>query len=975
MRSLQTYLLVNRRDRYRQHGQRTLQNRLSRLGLGLGAILGLVVVLISLLWVLAYADLTRDLPSPAALGALLDPPDGLLLQPTRLYDRSGQHLLMTLENPGVTRRIISINPNQPEHFPQDLITVTLATVDPNFWNHPGFNLFELTPSRLLSQSEPVTLAERLVTDLLLVNEAPGLRRNLRQDTLAAQLTARYGRSRILEWYLNNAYYGHLAYGAEAAAQLYFGKPASSLNLAEAVLLAGVALAPALNPLDAPEAARTQQRHLLNQLAGTGVFTAAQVKGTLNTPLVFRQADQTKLQKANGAAGFTSEVIKELSTSLGQERIERGGLVVTTTLDYDLQQQVACSVTFLLAQTREPDGQNALPDSNVCPAARLLPTQFLDQAGKPSDLAVSAVVLDPRDGQILALLGDRSAMGEAAFLVSHPTGSLLTPFIYLAGFTRGDGPASLVWDIPVSLPPMASNESNPDGKYHGPLRLRVALANDYLAPAAQLLAQIGPENVWGQAKPFGLNSLVGERLPYAGGALTPIEAAQAFGVFADQGILYNSYTVLRVDGAKIPSFEPSGLTPVQPTARPILSASLSYLMNQVLSDESARWPSLGYSNPLEIGRPAGAKLGQVAGGQSTWSVGYTPQRVVAVWVGSQQLQPIVSGTAGGNDNSSTALASVDPRLAASLWHAIIQYASQGLQAAGWETPTGISQVEVCDPSGLLATQACPNLVNEVFLSDNVPTNVDSLYRTFEINRETGRLATVFTPVDKVEEKTFLVAPPEARSWAEMTGLPVPPTLYDAIQAPVSLPDTHITSPGLFSTIHGQVTIRGTAAGSDFLSYQLQVGQGLNPKNWVQVGDQVSTLIIEAPLGVWDTQKQPDGLYAVRLLVVHKDQHVETAVIQVTLDNTPPVVSVVYPTQGQAIHYSADFSLVLKAQTSDAVGLDRLEWWVDGQKIGSLSQAPFNLLWEGQPGQHQLVIKAYDRAGNQAGSQPVTFDIVK
>jgi membrane carboxypeptidase/penicillin-binding protein PbpC len=393
------------------------------------------------------------------------------------------------------------------------------------------------------------------------------------------------------------------------------------------------------------------------------------------------------------------------------------------------------------------------------------------------------------------------------------------------------------------------------------------------------------------------------------------------------------------------------------------------MNQALSDESARWPSLGFSNPLEIGRPAAAKLGQTSEGQNTWSIGYTPQRVVAVWVGSRRLQP--DPQAGGSSTEPNA--TLDPRLAASLWHALIQYASQNLPVAGWDAPPGITQIQVCDPSGLLPVPACPNQVNEVFLSDNVPTESDNLYRTFEINRETGRQATVFTPVDKVEEKTYLVVPSEAYTWAQATGLPVPPSLYDAIQSPPTLVDTHITSPALFSTVRGQVAIRGTASGSDFTSFQIQVGQGINPQTWVQVGDQTLIPVDENALGIWNTQNQADGLYAVRLLVVHKDQHIETAVIQVTLDNTQPAVSAVFPIQGQTIRYTPDFSLVLKAQASDAVGLDHVEWWVDDQKIGSLSQAPFNLAWQGQPGRHHLVIKAFDRAGNQAITAPVNFDI--
>lgn len=968
MRSLHSYLLVNRRERARQHQQRTIQIRLGRIGLGLGASLSLLVFLAVLLGVLAYTDLTRDLPSPAAIPALLDPPNGLFLQPTRLYDRTGQHLLLTLGNAGISRRVVSIDPGQPGHIPQVVISVTLATTDPGFWNHPGFTLAELSPARLFTPAEPDTLAEHLVSDLLLNNEPKGVRRNLRQMLLAAQLTSQYGREQILAWYLNSAYYGHQAYGIDEASQLYLGKPASSLDLAEAALLAGVAEAPALNPLDAPDAAQAQQRRVLEQLSESGLFPADQVKQALDTPLKFRQASAADSSQSSFALAFTHVVIQELSSSLGQERVERGGLVVTTTLDYALQQQLACTAQFFLKRVENQSGQAVTPDTQACPAAGLLPTQYLDQSHEISDAAVSGAIVDPQNGEVLAYLGDQTTEGETATQETHPSGTLLTPFIYLAGFTRGDGPATLVWDIPSSLPSIASDEPNPDGKFHGPVRMRLALANDYLAPAAQLLAQIGPENVWAQAQSFGLPSMVGEPLPYSGGELTPLEAAQAYSVFASGGVLNTTHTVLHVEGEQTPSLQPGGLTPVRPGPRSILSAPLAYLMNQVLSDESARWPSLGLSNPLEIGRLVGAKLGQTVEGQSTWSVGYTPQRVVAIWVGSQKLQPEAAG-------SGSSQSPIDPRLAASFWHALIQYSSRDLPVTGWNMPPGVTQVTVCDPSGLLPTPACPNQVNEVFLSENVPNTADNLYQSFEVNRETGRLATVFTPVDKVEDRIYLVVPAEARDWAESTGLPVPPALYDAIQAPAPLPDVNMTSPALFSTVHGQVTIQGTAGGSDFSSYQLEIGQGINPKDWIMIGKRSTTPVNDGTLGAWDTRQQGDGLYAVRLMVVHQNQQVNTAVIQVTVDNTPPVVSILYPTRLQTLPYTSNFSLVLKAQASDAVGIDHVEWWVDGKEIGSLSQEPFNFPWQEKTGNHQLVVKAYDRAGNLAVSTPVPFVIAK
>ncbi len=233
MRPLKTYLVIKRRRQRASWRRISFKRQTRRVGWGLGAFFGLTIVGLVMAAVLAYANLTRDLPSLARLPALLDSPSGVLLQPTRIYDRSGQHLLLSLDNGQAgPRKYISIDPTVPNHIPQVLVQAILATADPDFWNHPGFLWSDLTSSQIS------TLAESLVSELLLADEPPSLARNLRVRILAAQITAVYGRQKILEWYLNSANFGHLAYGVEAASQLYLGKPASQLNLAEIRLIGG-----------------------------------------------------------------------------------------------------------------------------------------------------------------------------------------------------------------------------------------------------------------------------------------------------------------------------------------------------------------------------------------------------------------------------------------------------------------------------------------------------------------------------------------------------------------------------------------------------------------------------------------------------------------------------------------------------------------------------------------------------------------
>jgi hypothetical protein len=189
------------------------------------------------------------------------------------------------------------------------------------------------------------------------------------------------------------------------------------------------------------------------------------------------------------------------------------------------------------------------------------------------------------------------------------------------------------------------------------------------------------------------------------------------------------------------------------------------------------------------------------------------------------------------------------------------------------------INVCDPSGMLPTVDCPNVVNEVFLNGNEPVQADNMYRKYAINRETGLLATVFTLPQLIEERVYLVVPADARSWAESAGLEIPPSTYDVIQAPQVNSDVNITSPVLFAEVNRDVKIEGTASGADFVSYRVLVGQGLNPQEWIQIGEGDSPVIADL-LAEWNTDGL-SGLYAVQLQVIRSDQRVDSAVIQVTV----------------------------------------------------------------------------------------------
>ena len=830
-------ILRARRER-RLGRQKRNENRTRSAILSMGLVLSILLGSVIILGAFAYADVTRDLPSITILPRLLNPPDGLLLQPTRVYDRTGLQLLATFAPSELPRRYIPINEQNPQHIPPELISAVIAAADPQFEGHSGYSLEGITNP----ETHP-TLAQKLTANLLLYNEPPSLTRAIRERLLAAQITAEFGRTQIMEWYLNSANFGNYAFGIDAAAQLYFGKSVDELTLAESAILAAVSETPALNPLDAPLVATQRGREVLYVMNDLGLVPPDEATQALAETPVF---ETTPPSKPEVAPAFLNLLLAQVDSKIPRERIERGGVIVISTMDYDLQKQASCVTEIYSARLA------ALPEpNNECDAARLLPSLPPDVTF--ADSSASAIIIDPKTGQVLAMVGETNQGVETPLVSAHKPGSSLDAFVYLTGFTRGLSPATLIWDVPGD-----ESIQNFDGQYHGALRLRMALANDYQVPVDTLKSQMGIENIAKIASSFGVD--INENA-------SMLELASAYGVFGAQGVKFGQYvndnftpvTVLRVEGVDHGVMFDWSI----PESQTVVTPAMAYLMTDVLSDESARWETWGRQNALEIGRPAGVKSGQTVEGKDAWMIGYTPYYSVAAW----------TGVRGENDQ-------ITPRFPAVLWSALMQAASENKPADGWSTPQGITSMTVCDPSGMLPTRECPNLVTEIFLNGSEPTQGDNLFREFFVNRETGLLATVFTPPELIDKRVYMIVPDEARDWAQSVGIEVPPTNYDAIQAPPVNPYTNITAPQLFADVSGNVLILGTASGDDFQYYRIQVGKGLNPQEWIQLGEDNSSPVDGGLLAEWDTTGL-SGLYAVQLIVVRNDQKVDTAVIQVTV----------------------------------------------------------------------------------------------
>jgi len=459
-----------------------------------------------------------------------------------------------------------------------------------------------------------------------------------------------------------------------------------------------------------------------------------------------------------APHFVMYVRSLLEQELGLERLEQGGLNIYTTLDLDLNEKARDIVRYRLQHLADCNGR---PHS--CPP------------GGHNVRNAALVALDPQSGEILAMLGspdyfstriDGAVNGTTAL---RQPGSSIKPITYAAAFEQGLlTPATVVLDVRTSF---VTREGEPyvpynyDLQFHGPVRLREALASSYNVVAVKVLDAIGLPTMTGLARRLGITSFDSDRFGLAvtlgGGEVRLLELAAAYAAFANGGRLVRPSAILRVEDAAghlLWSPEP-GL------GERVLDERVAYLITEVLGDDLARIPTFGEGSVLELTRPAAVKTGTTTNSRDNWTVGYTPDLVVGVWVGNANNEPMrdVSGISG----------------AAPIWHDLLQAALKGRPAREFERPAGLVEAEVCALSGLRPGPDCPHRVSELFLAGTEPEQVCSMHQRIAIDRATGLRATAETPPARIVERVYTILPPEARDWARQHGIPEPPPASDLL----------------------------------------------------------------------------------------------------------------------------------------------------------------------------------------------------
>lgn len=726
-----------------------------------------LTLVVAALMLALYAWLWRGLPSINALEA------GLALPSTRLYDRHGR-LLYEIAPTGAARQSSIALADVPAHCVHALI----ATEDADFYAHGGVSARGILRALWLNVrggdvvAGGSTITQQVARNLLLDPHARAertLRRKLREALLALQLERAYTKDELLALWLNQTDFGGFAYGIEAAARAYFGKGAPALALAECALLLGLPQSPvAYNPLVNLSAAQARQADVLRLMHEQGYIDATQRQIAEAEPLQFAAAAYP-IRAPHAVLSAWEQLEAQYADALYTR-----GLEVTLSIDLALQEETERIVQVQLARLNDDESGNGIP-ANAHNAA--------------------VVILDPHTGEILTLLGSPNYFDEAhsgalnlALLPRQP-GSTLKPFVYALAMSPPRAPlwnpATMLIDVQTPFLTRRLESYTPanfDFNEHGLVSMREALANSYNIPAVLGVEFVGVQPFIQWMNDLGVPELarnpeVDLSVVLGGGEVRLLNLTGAYGVLANGGERIPPQLLLSVntaDGTPLYRYTPPA--PVR-----VMDARVAFLVTDMLADNAARTPVFGANSLLNIGRPAAAKTGTTTDFRDNWVLGYTPQRVVGVWVGNADYTPMrnVTGISG----------------AGPIWHHTLRAALRNLPAEPFPVPAGVIQADVCMPSGKLPTPDCPLTRREWFLEEGVPTAPDDLYRAYDIDTRTGALATDSTPAAYRERRVFLLLPPEARAWGARAGIPVPPAALDAAPSDTCC---RITSPPTAST---------------------------------------------------------------------------------------------------------------------------------------------------------------------------------
>lgn len=660
-----------------------------------GKLFLILIVSAVLVAALIFAWFSRGLPDPTKIVRRTGYSSVVL-------DRTGKTILYDLyvdEN----RKFTPLS-----EIPDYLKKATISIEDKEFYTHSGFDPLAflriaknvVTKGRLIGGS---TLTQQLVKNVLLTNERT-VSRKIKEFVLSLRIEKKFSKDEILQMYLNEAPYGGTAWGVSAAAQQYFGKEVKDLNLTESVILAGIPQAPShYSPFSStPKSYVTRAREVARRMREDGVIDATlekQVDDSLDSVEFKRGSNRIK------AGHFVMYVKQELEEMFGSGVLDSGGLKVTTTLDWSLQE-----------------------------VAEKIVAEEIDKVKKNLNISNGAsVIINTNNGDILSMVGSRGFLdkdidGQVNVVTRlRQPGSSIKPLVYATAFGKGFSPAYAMADVVTEFP--GKDEKTPyipkdyDGKERGVVKLREALGSSLNIPAVKLLALVGVRDVLQQGFKMGFSSLapssenqarLGLSMALGGGEVKLLDLASGYGAFSNGGFKVEPIGILKVEDRNGKVIYEKKDTKQER----VLDERVAFLINSVLSDNNARLLTFGQNSFLNLGsRAVAVKTGTTNDLRDNWTIGWTRDNIVGVWVGNNdnsQMKNVASGVSG----------------AAPIWRREMLELLTKVADRPFEVPKGVAQIEVDKVSGYPVHDGFEGY-KEWFLDGTVPVTDDPIHKILKV----------------------------------------------------------------------------------------------------------------------------------------------------------------------------------------------------------------------------------------------------
>jgi membrane peptidoglycan carboxypeptidase len=774
-------------------------------------ILGTLTFLVVVGAAAVFSYFVRDLPNPTKLV------DRNLTQSTKILDRNGKTLYSFYGDKNRTYvGLDQIDPN--------LQHATISVEDASFYDNSGFaitGILRAVRNRITHQG--LTGGGSTITQQFVKNAdqevqttsgkaavsftGRTLSDKIKELILSVEVEQKYSKDDILTGYLNSISYGNSNYGVEAAAQAYFGHSAAKLSLSEAATLAAIPQLPSYySPYGTHlEALFTRKNLVLNRMVSAGYITQAQADAAkAEAPSSANPTFATRSDLL--APQFVFFVRQQLLSWIGGDaqsaelQLDNGGYTVTTSLDLDTQN---------LAQGIVGDmGQQMVNKYNA------------------TNAALSAV--DPNTGEVIAMVGSidyaKSISGNTNYATAGlQPGSSFKPFVYATSFnqTNKKSPSSITYDLKTDFGGGYTPLNYNVNAFMGPVTNRVALANSLNIPAVKNLALNGVGNAIATAHAMGITTLnnppssYGLSLVLGAGEVRGVDMANAYGTFANGGTAHPLRPILTIKKGDsiLKDFTKDD------AASKAIEPEVAYEITSILSDTASRKIVFGSlaNNFVLSDRPAAAKSGTTQNNRDGWTVGYTPQLSVAVWVGNNLPNQVMKVGADGSV------------VAAPIWKKFLTEWSKGKPVVQFTQPDTIKTLTVDKLSGKLPTDQTPEAdkITDIFAPWQIPTDFDDVHTLVNIDSATGKLATALTPAANIVPTYFFQVHSEmpnnpnwegpVQAWAAANGGgTTAPTASDDLHTTANAPTISITAPANGSTVSGTFTMTANPGGTQAIT---------------------------------------------------------------------------------------------------------------------------------------------------------------